>query len=125
MFPTRSPVRKRRPGKRRGSLKDRAYLAWLHELPCVVCILPWKLWLSGVVYSNVQTSATEAAHVGTRGLGQKCSDRETIPLCGACHRTGRDSQHVLGKKFFQHHGLDKDKIIAELNRLYDEETKGR
>ncbi len=66
---------------------------------------------------------SEAAHVGERGLGQKCSDRETIPLCAAHHRTGPESHHVLGKAFFTHHKLDKDAIVAELNRLYDLERK--
>jgi len=71
---------------------------------------------------TIQTTPTEAAHVGERGLGQKCSDRETIPLCAAHHRTGPESHHVLGKKFWQHHGLDRDEIVAELNRLYEKEN---
>lgn len=64
---------------------------------------------------------SEAAHVGERGLGQKCSDRETIPLCVEHHRTQPYAHHVLGKKFWAHHGLDKEAIVAELNRLYDQE----
>jgi len=62
----------------------------------------------------------EAAHVGEHGLGQKCSDRETVPLCATHHRTGKDSHHVLGKKFWAHHGLNRDAIVKDLNRLYDE-----
>lgn len=32
----------------------------------------------------------EADHAGARGLGQKCSDRECIPLCSAHHRQRTD-----------------------------------
>lgn len=65
----------------------------------------------------------EAAHVGERGLGQKSPDREAIPLCSHHHRTGPQAHHVLGKKFWAHHGLDPKAIIAELNKLYDEQEK--
>ncbi len=110
----RTPVRKRRPGKRRGPLKDAKYLAWIRLHGCT-------LWPT----LGCHWQPVEAAHVGDRGLGQKCSDREAIPLCGAHHRTGRESHHELGKRFWGYHGLDKDKIITELNRAYAEETKGR
>lgn len=118
-------IPRHRSKPRRGPLKDAKYLAFVRTIPCVVCILPWRIEKSGVSYSNVQESSTESAHVGERGLGQKCSDRETIPLCSAHHRTGRDSHHILGKGFFAHHGLDKEKIIAELNRLYDVENRDK
>lgn len=65
---------------------------------------------------------TEVAHVGERGLGQKCSDRETVPLCAEHHRTGPHAHHVLGKNFWDCHGLDRDAIIAKLNEQYREET---
>lgn len=67
---------------------------------------------------------SEAAHVGLRGLGSKCSDREAIPLCAEHHRIGPDSHHALGRYFWAHYGLDRDAIIKELNRLYDIERNG-
>src|SRR5690348_9289800 len=89
-----------RPRKkpRRGRVRDPKYLEWIRGFCCIVC------WLAGTgeweafcaephdVYGKAvdQTSPTEAAHVGERGLGQKCSDRETIPLCAAHHRMGKD-----------------------------------
>lgn len=114
---------------RRGRVRSAAFLRFVRSLPCVLCQRKrhsrgfeiynmsagsrWLNWASG--------QYTEAAHVGNRGLGQKCSDRETIPLCAAHHRTGKDSHHVLGKKFWDFHGLDKEKLIAELNARYEEE----
>jgi len=70
-----------------------------------------------------QHTRTEAAHVGDRGLGQKCSDRETIPLCAEHHTQGRDSYHKLGKKFWEHHGLDRFELIARLNAMYTEQKQ--
>lgn len=120
---------------RRGRLRDAAFLGFVRSLPCPLC---WKhLWpaLTAQVLSdwrirgwesafwNAANGATEAAHVGLRGLGQKCSDRETIPLCATHHRTGKDSHHVLQKSFWKFHGIDKDALIAELNRRYESERE--
>lgn len=107
--------------KRSKGLKDKNYLGFIAELPCVVCILPWRMEKSALCYSNVQSSKSEVAHVGQRGLSQKCSDRETIPLCAEHHRTGKDAHHVLGKKFWQHHGISAELLIAELNKRYEEQ----
>ncbi len=114
--PIRSKPLPKHRKPRRGPLKDAKYLAWIRENICVVC-RHWAIgeWMIG------QTETTEAAHVGGRGLGQRCSDRETLPLCASHHRTGKDSHHVLGRKFWEYHGLNRDAIIAELQRLYSAE----
>ena len=103
----RLPVRKMRIGPpRRGLVIDEAYLAFIRKLPCIVC--------GAVRY-------VEAAHVGARGLGQKCSDREALPMCPAHHRTGPDAYHVLGgKSFWKVWGLDRFRLIEEHNRQYEE-----
>jgi len=114
----------RRTRARRGRVIDRQYLLYIRSLPCTVC---WsrnvqmveKFHAMGLPYVY-QSSRTEAAHVGVRGLGQKSSDRETIPLCREHHRLGPHSIHRLGKHFWEHHGIDKDALIAELNRRYGE-----
>lgn len=94
--------------------KDSNYLRWLHDSPCVVCEL---LARTGPALS--QRYPTEAAHVGERGLSQKCPDREAIPLCVEHHREGRQSAHQMGKRFWAFHGLDKDQLIQQFNREYD------
>ena len=86
--------------------RNPAYLRWIRTQPCVV---------RGCGHSF---RFVEAAHVGERGLSQRCSDLETIPLCSHHHRTGRDSQHRLGKAFWAHHGLDRDALVKQFNYLY-------
>jgi len=54
----------------------------------------------------------EAAHIGRRGLGQKSSDREAIPLCSAHHR----EQHRIGLKQFERtYELDIPALVEALN----------
>jgi hypothetical protein len=63
-----------------------------------------------------QRTATEAAHVGTRGLGQKCPGWQRVPLCGEeHHRLGPLSHHVLGKGFWSHHWLDMSAMVENYN----------
>ena len=81
--------------------RSSAYLAWIRTQPCVVC---------------GRTRWIEAAHTGLRGLGQKSSDFSAIPLCGAHHRTAKDSYHRLGhRKFAQLHNLDIRDIVRRLS----------
>jgi hypothetical protein len=83
-------------------IRDRWYLAWIRTQPCCV--------------SRCQAHYIEAAHVGPHGLGQKASDRSTIPLCIRHHRTGDDSYHRLGpRKFARVHNLDIADIVRRLN----------
>lgn len=97
--------------RRRNRVRDRKYLAWIHTLPCLICGL----------LEREQVTPTEAAHVGLRGLMQKCSDRETIPLCAEHHRTGAQSHHRAGRFFWSIWKLERANAIAVLNQEYDEE----
>lgn len=110
--------------------KDPDYLAWVHEFPCIVCAWGYlqrrgvdPLESLGVIWWRAvmaeRYGPVEAAHVGDRGLGQKCPDREAIPLCAAHHRTGPQAIHKLGRGFWEHHGLDRGTIIAQLVRIYE------
>lgn len=104
----RTPIRKRRTKPRRGRVISKPYKAWIASLPCVVC---------------GTRKDVEVAHVGARGMSQKCSDFETLPLCVAHHREGPEAHHVLGKKFWDHHQLDRDKLIQEHNELWNRMNK--
>lgn len=95
--------------------KDPAYLDWIRSLACAVCFC----YRSNRI-RHTQSSITEAAHVGDRGLSQKCKDREAIPLCMEHHREGEFSAHRMGRRFWEHHGLDKNELIAALNAAYEE-----
>lgn len=105
---TKPIPRKRKGPARRGQVKDPAYLEFVAGHRCRAC-MAWE---------SPQSTPTEAAHVGVRGYGQKCDDREAIPLCERHHRTGPLAHHVLGKKFWAYHGLDREKLIADLNEEY-------
>ncbi len=115
----RNVIRKKRRGPaRRGRVHDRAYLAWIATHECIICIFKAIRGFG----NGTQTSRTEVAHVGTRGLGQKSSDRETLPVCGVeHHRLGKESLHMLGRRFWAHWRLDRDGLIREYNARYERE----
>jgi hypothetical protein len=78
-------------------------MAWIASLRCVVC----GAW------------PVEVAHVGARAYGQKCSDRETLPLCPSCHREGPQALHKLGRRFWETHGLDSTELVGQFNAAYN------
>src|SRR5271154_4397189 len=77
--------------------RSAAHLAFVCTLPCCVC---------------GRTRGVEAAHApGLRGMGQKRSDLETLPMCRAHH----EEQHRIGwPRFIQTYELDIPGILAEL-----------
>jgi hypothetical protein len=91
--------------------RDAGYLAWLRSLPCIVCA-KWRL-------PRLRFNPIEAAHVGERGIGQKCPDRQAAPLCVEHYRTGRYSHHALGKRFWDFWKLDRHELIADLNAEFE------
>ena len=109
------PIPRKRAKPRRGPVVDLNYQAFVRTFRCVACF--------GKLYRrDFDVVHPECAHVGRRGISQKCSDYECLPLCVSHHRTGRLSHHVLGKRFWTFHNLDRQALIAELNRLYDAES---
>lgn len=46
------------------------YLAFVRELPCARCKAP---------------PPSDPHHFGPRGVGEKCDDYRTVPLCRLCH----------------------------------------
>ncbi len=115
------------PNRRKGRKPDREYLDFIRSCPCCVCTRyhheeAIRLFRAmGLLYVVPQRTRSEAAHVGPRGLGQKSNDRETIPLCNRHHRRtgGRESYHVLGKRFWTYHNLDRAALIAGYQRLFE------
>ena len=110
--------------------KDPDYLDWIRTLPCVCCVglerflrlvAGTQTWLDVAKLIENQRYPTEAAHVGQRGLSQKCPDRQAIPLCELHHTRGRESHHRLQKKFWSFWFIDRDALIAELNSRFKEE----
>lgn len=89
----RTPLKRKTPMKRsrmKRSSKKNSYarrarftdhMVWVKTLPCAARDLEGHQ-CEGVI---------EADHAGTRGMGRKCHDFQTIPLCKAAHdaRPGR------------------------------------
>ena len=58
----------------------------------------------------------EPHHAATGGVGMKCSDYQTIPLCREHH----SEIHQIGKLTFQwKYGIDVETIIEQLGMRYD------
>ena len=133
----RSPV-KRKPTKRRPEDVNEEYKTWLRDTwPCFVCLgerFPeWRNYCSPeerflfIEPSEITCGPTEAAHVGVKGTGQRCPDREAMPLGRGHHHHptdgGRpDSHHAGTKTFWAKHGLDRSEVFELLHRLYTAET---
>jgi hypothetical protein len=132
-FLRRSPIIKRTPLKRTPIRRlprrikagdDPDYREFIRQLPCVVCYRNWPL--AEVAPAIVEASLlagrnqSECAHVGVRGLGQLCPDRETLPLCGLVHhREGPESHHRLQGEFWTFHGLDRPALFRALQEFYN------
>lgn len=101
---SRCPIRKVRVGQpRKGLVIDDAYRAFIRSQPCICC---------------GSRRYVECAHVGIRGMGQKCSDYDTLPLCSAHHVQGPESHHVLGRRFWTVWGLDRTSLIEKYQQEY-------
>lgn len=102
----RSPL-KRKPRKKQPG-DDPKYLAWIRTLPCELfpCLAdPCK-------------GVTEAHHASDHGFAQRAPDKTAIPLCSRHHRESTIAVHIMGKRFWAFHNLDRDEIIKELNERY-------
>jgi hypothetical protein len=99
----RKPQQRATSPTRKGPPRDKAYLAWIREMPCIAC---------GVA------GRSEAAHTGTDGgMSQKASDYSVVPLCADCHTQAPGAYHRAGKGTFERqHGLSFAGIVARLNR---------
>lgn len=107
--------------------RDDKYLAWIRTLPCIISnpcfqqavVMGYRLafscnW-SGL---SLQDSPTQACHVGKTGKGmrQKCSDYEVIPMSATYHR----EQHGPdGAIFFERHPLPLPEVFAALRAAYE------
>lgn len=96
-----APLRRFRLKPRPGVVRDRYYLAWLHQQPCII-----------------QTGCSrwvEAHHVG-----HPRNDRRAVPLCSRHHREYSDSVHQLGRRAFEQKcGISFEAAITGLNDEYE------
>lgn len=114
----RTPINPKRTKPRRegpkaprikpGRVEDPAHLARVRSLPCCVCRL-------------TQETPTEAHHIRQGvGMGQKASDRETIPLCAYHHRTGKTAFHASPSMFQWLYGTERELLALTLDKLKEQ-----
>lgn len=82
---------------------DGAYMERVRGLPCLVPeMLPLGPMAPGefaAAYGRwVCHGRIHAHHMGERGLGQKCSDLETVPFCEKHHAEWHDCRGVFADK---------------------------
>lgn len=91
--------------------RNEEYLKFIRKLPCCAC---------------GKSRGVEAAHFGPRGLGTRASDKNALPVCYKCHRTGPHAYHKLGpRKFAAYHKINPPSLILKLNRFWDEKLNGK
>lgn len=101
------------PLRRKNRKRDKARLAWIHTLPCAICE---RAGLN-------QTTISEAAHLGKRGLGQRPPDDTAVPLCWTHHaRQSRESVHSLGKAFWEKWGVTAEELIRQYQKMFEERS---
>ena len=61
--------------------RDEDYKAFIRNKPCIIC---------------ARKAVAHHEAVTNRGIGIKCSDYETLPLCEVCH----EARHRLGRDTF-------------------------
>ena len=121
--------------KHKRTAEEKAYLDWLAQWPCLVCLkrlcdqnhqsiigLSAEARAVTVPWSEGQCGLIELHHAGVRGLGQKSSDWETVPLGAKHHQHGPEAAHVLGKAWWSFHNLNRNEVFATLHELYVRET---
>ena len=95
-----------RPGKPE---RDWQYLKFIRRFPCIGC---------------GSTRYIEAMHTGLRGLGQKAADKDALPGCPKCHRTGPNALHKIGPVKFQAlYKIDFQVLREMFQGLYQKESK--
>jgi hypothetical protein len=95
-------------GKNSRPVKEKPYLAWLHDLPCIVT---GRL---DVEAAHISYPAPAYGKLG-RGKGQKESDRCAVPLCPEEHR----NQHSMGERtYWALHGIDPCVVALALHGAY-------
>jgi len=83
-------------------VKDRNYLAWIHQLPCVIT------GLTPVEAAHLSTANHLRGQTG-RGKGTKASDRWCLPL----HADQHVSQHRMSElAFYRSHGIHDPWLLA-------------
>ena len=82
--------------------RSKAYCDYIRKQPCIVC------------YQSPSQHHHEAID-GSGGMGLKCSDFSSLPLCHRCHY---ERHHIGRKSFYKKYGIDYVKEIEKYQERY-------
>jgi hypothetical protein len=114
----RTRIRSRRPRRLDTAQSDPARLAFVREQACVV---PFSETLpgSGFAVTGGCKGRTEACHEGKKpGIGMKCNDAETLPMCSSHHGQWTDHRGVFAGWTKEQRRQWADERIAETTARY-------
>ncbi len=106
------PLRQRQP-----RVRDKAYLGWISELPCVACLALEGRVQHGVHVSHIRLSNPNIEGWREVGKAEKPSDFRSAPLCPRHHMDGdkHTAQHKMSEDFFwAKMGISPFALVADL-----------
>lgn len=96
-------------GRKRPRVHDGAHLAFVRSLPCLITGMTRGVEAAHIRYADPRFGKRET------GVGEKASDRWTVPLHVEMHRLGKDAQHAGNERaFWRRHGIDPVRVAAAL-----------
>ena len=96
----------------RNGYKDKAHLAMVAKLPCLICLLT----------KAKQKTRTTVHHYHGGGLGLKASDLRVMPLCDSHHQNGQFAFHKIGRIAFEEKFTSQEELIYITNKILNNET---
>ena len=99
-----------RPSKSTKAVKDKAYLSFIHELPCLIELV------TPVEAAHLSTANRLYGHTG-RGKGSKVSDRWCLPLCMEKHIEQHQHNEML---FWSVNGINPHLAALTLHGLWSD-----
>lgn len=106
--------------QRQPRVRDPGYLDWLHDLPCIACLIEGRD-LSIINHPTmVSIEAAHQKHTDLRGpsLGKRPSDAAACPLCTWHHRLAPDACDPAQRKFWDRLGVDVGAFCKALHDAY-------
>ena len=99
--------------------RNPVYLALVRQCPCLRCGLDG---FSEAAHVRMQS----AAHGKRGGMAKKPGDSWALPLCAACHREDKDSQHHVGEiEFWSRVGVNPLLVCTKLYAARSDVVKMR
>lgn len=100
---------------RHGRERDAAYLSWLHDLPCLACMIMGSAPREHAHIEAAHQKAQDADRGWHKKAGVRPSDDRTCPLCAWHHRIGPTCCDPAQAKFWALVGVD---VIDFCRALY-------